>query len=86
MAAGPVGTTWAVGSWSDLAWEALTWADASAINVDATDLNTMLLQYLQQLYAVTNTDLTTLITRYLQAYDGDKSNGFKALVAAATAA
>jgi hypothetical protein len=27
MAACPIGTVWAVGSWSDTAWECNTWAD-----------------------------------------------------------
>lgn len=29
MAAGPVGSVWASGSWSATAWEAHTWADAA---------------------------------------------------------
>jgi hypothetical protein len=29
MPAGPVGSVWAAGTWSDTAWEANTWADAS---------------------------------------------------------
>lgn len=28
MPAGPVGSVWAAGSWSDTCWEAGTWADA----------------------------------------------------------
>lgn len=80
------GTVWDADTWYVDAWDADTWANGSNITVDASDLNTMLLQYLQQLYGVTNTDLTTLITRYLQAYDGDKSKGFAALIAAAIAA
>ena len=28
MAAGPVGSVWATGSWEDTAWEADSWADA----------------------------------------------------------
>lgn len=30
MPAGPIGSCWAAGSWSDLAWEANTWANAGA--------------------------------------------------------
>jgi hypothetical protein len=30
MPAGPVGSVWAAGSWSDTAWEAGSWADAVA--------------------------------------------------------
>ncbi len=28
MPAGPIGSVWSLGSWSDLAWEENTWADA----------------------------------------------------------
>jgi hypothetical protein len=30
MPAGPIGSVWASGTWSDTAWEANTWADAGA--------------------------------------------------------
>lgn len=30
MPAGPIGTCWAVGSWSDTAWEAGTWEEQGA--------------------------------------------------------
>lgn len=29
MAACPIGSVWATGSWSDTAWECFTWADAT---------------------------------------------------------
>lgn len=33
MPAGPVGSVWASGSWSETAWEADTWADAVSASV-----------------------------------------------------
>jgi hypothetical protein len=32
MPAGPIGTSWAPGSWSDTVWEIGTWADLSGIS------------------------------------------------------
>lgn len=51
----------------------------------STDQNTRILVYLRALYSVTNTDVATLIDRYLDAYNGDKSKGMAALIAAANA-
>jgi len=37
MAAGPIGSVWATGSWSDTAWEENTWADAVAAVISDGD-------------------------------------------------
>ena len=37
MAAGPIGSVWATGSWSDTAWEENTWADAVAAVINDGD-------------------------------------------------
>jgi hypothetical protein len=31
MPAGPIGSVWAAGTWTDVCWEADTWADAAAV-------------------------------------------------------
>lgn len=33
MPAGPIGSSWATGSWSDTAWEVGTWADLPAPSI-----------------------------------------------------
>lgn len=39
MPAGPIGSSWASGSWEDTAWEANTWADAVVVAVRRTVLH-----------------------------------------------
>lgn len=38
MPAGPIGSSWAVGSWADTAWEAGSWADAVVSAVVTPDV------------------------------------------------
>lgn len=40
MAAGPIGSVWALGSWEDTAWEAESWADEGP--TDTSVLNPIL--------------------------------------------
>lgn len=49
MAAGPVGTSWAPGSWPDTAWEAGSWADGSDVPAVLGDLTTLFVGYVQDL-------------------------------------
>lgn len=84
MAAGPVGSVWATGSWSDLAWEELTWADAAALAF-VFDMNTRLRVYLCDLYGLPNTtDTTTLVTRYLASQTGEMNARIRKLINDAT--
>jgi hypothetical protein len=65
--AGAVGSVWASGTWSDLAWEANTWANVSAaLGNSNPDLNTRISDYLHTFYGLTaRKDLTTLAVRYI---------------------
>jgi len=66
LPAGPVGSVWATGSWSDLAWEANVWADISAVAGNTIlDLNTRIAVYLRAFYSSPNGDPTTLVVKYL---------------------
>lgn len=86
MAAGPIGSVWAAGSWSDTCWEEFTWADAVAL-LFVLDLNTRLRVYLANLYGLPETtDLTTMVQRYLAAQTGDMTARFQKLIRDATAA
>jgi hypothetical protein len=84
--AGAIGSTWATGSWSDLAWEAFTWADASAVlgNLNP-DMNTRIAVYLRALYSAPGADLSTLVMRYLIAQTGEYTARFQKLITDATA-
>jgi hypothetical protein len=85
--AGVIGSVWAAGSWSDLAWMEFTWADVSAaLGNNNPDMNTRIYVYLKALYSAPDgSDLTTLVMRYLNAASGEMTARFKALEAAATA-
>jgi hypothetical protein len=85
MPAGPIGTCWASGSWSDTSWEANTWSGAvvSALAF-VLDLNTRLLVYLQDYYSTSNPDLTTLTLRYLNRLSGEFTARFNKLIQDAT--
>jgi hypothetical protein len=52
MPAGPIGACWKAGSWSDLAWEANTWAGAGAAAVTFNDLTTIWCQDYQPVLSV----------------------------------
>ena len=84
MAAGPVGTSWASGSWSVTAWTELTWADAIALAF-VLDMNTRLRVYLCSLYSVPDTsDLTPMVTRYVNAQSGEMNARVQQLIDDAT--
>jgi hypothetical protein len=85
MPAGPIGSCWASGSWSDTAWEADTWSGAvvSALAF-VLDLNTRLLVYLQDYYSTSNPDLATLTLRYLNGLSGEFTARFNKLIQDAT--
>jgi hypothetical protein len=86
MPAGPIGGSWAAGSWSDLAWEVNTWQDAVALAF-VLDLNTRLLVFLRDYYAEPNGDFNALMKRYLETVaTGDMTGRFQQLIATATAA
>jgi len=36
MPAGPIGSSWATGSWADTAWEAGSWADLGSVDPSAS--------------------------------------------------
>ena len=63
MPAGPVGSVWASGSWSDTAWEANTWANALAAPAAFGDLTTLFVHYVEDLHDATPTepDSNTLV-------------------------
>jgi hypothetical protein len=82
--AGPIGSCWATGSWSDTAWEALTWQDAVALAF-ILDLNLRLYRYLCSHFSVSSGDLTSLVNRHLDAQtSGDRTQRFHALIQEAT--
>jgi hypothetical protein len=83
--AGPIGTCWATGSWTDTCWEALTWATDAFIANNDQDMNTRIWSYLVNLYsAPVTSDLNTLVIRYLNAATGDMTARMAALIAAAS--
>jgi hypothetical protein len=83
--AGPIGSVWAAGSWSDTAWEAFTWADASVATLAfVLDLNTRIAVYLRDLYSAPGADVSTLICRYLAAQTGEYTARFQKLIQDAT--
>lgn len=79
MAAGPIGSVWAAGSWADDCWEADTWADLASGTLPFTgDLNTRLLQFLRDHYSTNSSDLTTLATKYMDSLtSGDRNQKWK---------
>lgn len=84
MAAGPVGSVWATGSWTDTCWEEFTWADAADLAF-VLDLNTRLRVYLCDLYGLpATTDSTTLVARYLASQTGEMNARFRKLISDAT--
>ena len=85
MPAGAVGTTWAAGVWTDTCWEALTWADALALQF-VLDVNTRVLRYLRHHYSAPTGDLNALTLRYLNAQTGEMNARWHKLVTDATAA
>lgn len=84
MAAGPIGTNWATGSWEDTAWEAESWEGGAAVLAFVLDLNTRITVYLRDLYAVPTAECTTLTVRYLAANTGEMNARFQKLIQAAT--
>jgi hypothetical protein len=85
--AGAVGSVWAAGSWSDLAWEAFTWADVSAaLGNNNPDMNSRIYVYLKALYSAPDgCDLTALVYRYLLAQTGEFTARFRKLMTDASA-
>ena len=84
MPAGPIGSVWASGSWSDTAWEAGTWA--TLVVASAFDMNTRIYKYLLNLYSLSSGDNTTLILRYLNdRTETEWTARMQALIAAASA-
>ena len=64
MAAGPIGSCWASGSWPDTAWEENTWAGAGAGGYAFTgDLTTVFSRYVDALHdaALVASDSDTLV-------------------------
>lgn len=83
MPAGPIGSCWASGSWTDTCWEVDTWADVAALAF-ILDLNSRLYAFLQDFYSST-ADLNTLGTRYLREQtSGDYNTRWRELVQDAT--
>jgi hypothetical protein len=66
MPAGPIGSTWAAGTWTDTSWEANSWADAVALLAFELDINERLLIFLQDFY-VSDKELNPLLVQYLGA-------------------
>jgi hypothetical protein len=64
MPAGPVGSVWASGSWSDTVWEVGTWANA-VIATDFGDLTTLFVGYVDDLKDANplKVDSTTLVVK-----------------------
>jgi hypothetical protein len=84
VAAGPVGSVWATGSWSDTAWEALTWDTAVALAF-ILGMNARLYAYLCSHYGVSSGDLTQMADRHMDAQtSGDRTQRWHALVQEAT--
>ena len=84
MAAGPIGPTWATGSWPDTTWQANTWSSTVPVLGFVLDLNTRLRVFLQDHFATPITDLTTLTTRYLRTLTGDWTARMRQLIKDAT--
>lgn len=54
MPAGPIGETWAPGSWADTAWEEGSWGDSGAVVIDLLpeDASMLILRPRHTLYAL----------------------------------
>ena len=61
MPAGPIGSSWASGSWEDTAWEEGSWADAGSFPLTLDDLTTIFSARCTTVYVATPDDLTTLM-------------------------
>lgn len=86
MAAGPVGTVWATGSWTDTCWTENVWAALGAALDFVLDLNTRIAVFVRDRYSQPTGDLTTLATRYLttEAVGGDANAKFLRMIQDAT--
>jgi hypothetical protein len=85
MPAGPIGACWKAGSWSDLAWEANTWAGAGAAAVTFNDLTTIWCQDYQPVLSVNGLDDPTLIAKDLHnvlPFDDDLNTAYAAYITA----
>lgn len=86
MAAGPVGTVWKSGSWTDTSWAAGTWASSSTAGNTNADLNTRLSLYLHSYYGLTpQKDLTSLTNRYMNGLTGERNARWAQMIDDATA-
>ena len=84
MPAGPIGSCWAAGSWSDTAWEENSWAD-SLVLVFVLDMNTRLQVYLCAIYSADATsDLTFKVDRFIDAETGEVNARMAELIQDAT--
>jgi hypothetical protein len=83
MPAGPIGSCWASGSWSNTAWEANTWSSATVVAF-IQDMNTRIASYLRTLYSAPGADASTLIVRYLASKTGEMTARFQQLIDDAT--
>jgi hypothetical protein len=83
MPAGPIGSCWKAGSWSDLAWEANTWSGAGAAAVTFNDLTTIWCQDYQPVLSVNGLDDTTLVAKDLHnvlPFDSDLNTAYAAYI------
>lgn len=65
MAAGPIGSVWASGSWTDVCWEENTWAATLGYPTTLGDLTTLYSAYLETLredYAPED-DMNTMVVQ-----------------------
>ena len=87
MPAGPVGSVWASGTWSDLAWEENVWADIGAIVGNTIlDINTRISVFLRTFYGTTHPDVGALIVKYLREQcTGEYTARLRKLIEDATA-
>ena len=84
MPAGPIGSCWATGSWSDTAWEANTWADTLVLAF-VFDINTRMQVYLCAIYSADGaSDLTPKVDRFVDAETGEMSARVLKLIQDAT--
>lgn len=81
MPAGPIGSVWKAGSWSNTAWEANTWATAGVITFPLIlgDFTTLLAKHFDVLYAATPDDLNTLLSAEIPTVRTDVDAGQKDL-------
>ncbi len=75
MPAGPIGSCWATGSWTDTCWEEFTWEDATGFTQATTlgDLTTLFVgEYIPELKAASPTalDVDTLVRDHLTTVQG----------------